>query len=126
MGRPRKSTQRMLAEGEAAPPPGHNAGALDADAINTHYEAIVAAEVMVAEARGKLGAAWKAYEEAGGDRKALKFTMKLRNLSAHQHITHINNIVNAAKAIDLPVGSQLSLLDHTVLSDEADGDASVH
>lgn len=125
----RASTKRMQAEGDGAPvadaSPGHNAGLLDAATINKHYEAIVAAEVLVAEARGKLGAAFKAYEEAGGDRKALKFAMKLRNLSKHQQTTHINNIVQVAKAIDLPIGSQLTLLDYD-LTDGADGDTSVH
>jgi len=120
----RKSTERMIAEGEAAPGKGHNQ--MDEAAERAHYEAIVAAQALVAEARGKEGAAWKAYEEAGGDRKALKFSMRLNKLSQHQQVEHMNNIVRIAKVLDLPIGSQLSLLEHAGLTDSADGDASIH
>lgn len=88
---------------------GHNSGVLLEEQFHDPYEAIAAAESLSKEASGKKSASFKAFEQAGGNKEALRIAMKLRTKSPYEQKKLISDALRYARFMDLPVGTSLTL-----------------
>ena len=108
LSKPRPASRRRILPDEAA---AATSNAPDADTVLVFLGRIRQEEAKVAVAKKRLGKLWKLALNAGIVRKDLELVRKFADQDPDAVLATISRIRQYAQWLDVPVGSQLSLLD---------------
>ena len=108
LSKPRPASRRRILPDEAA---AATSNAPDADTVLVFLGRIQQEEAKVAAAKNRLGKLWKLALNAGIVRKDLELVRKFADQDPDAVLATIGRIRQYAQWLDVPVGSQLSLVD---------------
>ena len=122
--KPRTGTRRRVLP-DVAPKEDAKPNASDAGTVLVYLGRIAQQEAAVAVQKKKLAKLWKLAILEGIVRKDLELVRKFADMDPDTVLGTLNNIRSYARAMDLPIGTQLSLLDipgATILSERELGE----